>query len=69
MAIKSCPWIKGKGKIEKYAEFQKEFGIKSATFKASPIAMRDVSVVDYKGKLLIYDIEYGKEKYKDLKKQ
>ena len=53
-----------KGKIEKYAEFQKEFGIKSATFKHSPIAMRDVAVVDYKGKLLIYDIEYGKEKYR-----
>ena len=44
--------------------FDKEFGSKSGTFKASPIASRDVSVVDYKGKLLIYDIEYGKEKYK-----
>jgi WD40 repeat protein len=52
-----------KGKVEKVASFQKEFGIKNATFKASPISMRDVSVVDYKGKLLIYDIEYGKEKY------
>jgi hypothetical protein len=44
--------------------FDKEFGIKAGTFKASPIAARDVSVVDYKGKLLIFDIEYGKEKYK-----
>lgn len=44
-------------------EFDKEFGIKSGTFKASPIASRDVSVVDYKGKLLIYDIEYGKAKF------
>jgi len=52
-----------KGKIEKVADFEKEYGLKSATFKASPIAMRDVAVVDYKGKLLIYDIEYGKEKY------
>jgi hypothetical protein len=45
-------------------DFQKEYGIKAGTFKASPISTRDVSVVDYKGKLLIYDIEYGKEKYK-----
>ena len=52
-----------RGKLEKVSDFEKEFGIKSATFKASPISMRDVSVVDYKGKLLIYDIEYGKEKY------
>ena len=44
-------------------DWEKEFGIKSATFKASPISMRDMSCVDYKGKLLIYDIEYGKEKY------
>lgn len=44
-------------------DFDKEFGIKCGTFKASPIATRDVSVVDYKGKLLIYDIEYGKAKY------
>jgi hypothetical protein len=25
--------------------------------------MRDMACVDYKGKLLIFDIEYGKEKY------
>jgi WD40 repeat protein len=53
-----------KGKIEILHQFEKEFGIKSGTFNASPISMRDVSVVDYKGKLLIYDIEYGKEKYR-----
>ena len=43
--------------------FQKEFGIKCGTFKASPVATRDVSVVDYKGKLLIYDIEDGRSKF------
>ena len=53
-----------RGKLTLVKKFDKEFGIKSGTFKASPIAARDVSVVDYKGKLLIYDIEYGKEKYK-----
>ena len=52
-----------RGKLEKVADWDKEFGIKSGTFKASPISLRDVSVVDYKGKLLIYDIETGKEKY------
>ena len=44
-------------------KFDKEFGIKNGTFKASPIATRDVSVVDYKGRLKIFDIEYGKAKY------
>ena len=53
-----------RGKLNLVKSFGKEFGIKSGTFKASPISTRDVSVVDYKGKLLIYDIEYGKEKYK-----
>jgi len=52
-----------RGKLNLLHEFDKEFGIKSGTFKASPIASRDVSVVDYKGKLLIYDIEYGKAKF------
>ena len=52
-----------KGKITKISDWEKEFGLKAATFKASPISNRDISVVDYKGKLLIYDIEYGKEKY------
>lgn len=52
-----------KGKVEVVHQFEKEFGIKCGTFAASPISMRDVSVVDYKGKLLIYDIEYGKEKF------
>jgi hypothetical protein len=44
-------------------DFEKSHGIKSGTFKASPISTRDVSVVDYKGRLMIYDIEYGKAKY------
>jgi hypothetical protein len=52
-----------RGKIEIVHNFEKEFGIKCGTFAASPISMRDVSVVDYKGKVLIYDIEYGKQKY------
>lgn len=52
-----------KGSLKKVHTFQKEFGIKSGTFKASPVSTRDVSVVDYKGKLLIYDIEYGKAKF------
>jgi hypothetical protein len=52
-----------RGKLTKFKEFDKEFGIKAGTFKASPISTRDVSVVDYKGKLMIYDIEYGKAKY------
>ena len=46
------------------SEWQKEFGLKSATFKASPVSIRDVATVDYKGKLIIYDIERGVEKYK-----
>ena len=52
-----------KGKVHKVSDFDKEFGIKAGTFKASPIAMRDVATVDYKGKLCIFDIEYGKPKY------
>ena len=40
-----------KGKVHKVSDFDKEFGIKAGTFKASPIAMRDVATVDYKGKL------------------
>jgi WD40 repeat protein len=53
-----------KGKIKKVHEWEKEFGIKSATFKASPVSIRDMACVDYKGKLLIFDIEYGKEKFR-----
>lgn len=45
------------------SEWQKEFGIKSGTFKASPVSVRDVATVDYKGKLIIYDIERGVEKF------
>lgn len=44
-------------------DFKKEQGIKAGTFKASPISTRDVSVVDYKGRLSIYDIEYSKAKF------
>ena len=43
--------------------FEKEFGIKCGTFKSSPISLREVSVVDYKGRLKIFDIEYAKAKY------
>ena len=50
-------------KLVKLSEWQKEFGIKAGTFKASPVSVRDVAVVDYKGKLTIYDIERGQEKY------
>ena len=52
-----------RGKLNKVKDFAKSHGIKSGTFKASPISTRDVSVVDYKGRLMIYDIEYGKAKY------
>lgn len=65
------PWRAGifqvyqleRGKLNKVKDFDKTHGIKSGTFKASPISTRDVSVVDYKGRLMIYDIEYGKAKY------
>jgi len=52
-----------RGKLEKISEWQKEYGIKNATFKASPVSIRDVATVDYKGKLIIYDIERGVSKY------
>ena len=41
----------GQGKLDKVAEFNKEFGIKGGTFRSSPISVRDVATVDYKGKL------------------
>ena len=44
-------------------DFEKEYGLKDCTFKASPISVRDLAIVDYKGKLTIYDIEKGKPKY------
>lgn len=47
------------GKLEKIADFEKEFGIKSGTFKASPLSVRDVATVDYKGYVQIFDIERG----------
>lgn len=40
-----------KGDLKEFANFDKEFGIKDATFKASSIAMRDVACVDFKGRL------------------
>lgn len=52
-----------RGTLDLVHDFKKETGIKSGTFKASPIATRDVSTVDYKGRLMIFDIEYGKAKY------
>jgi hypothetical protein len=45
------------------SEWEKPEGIKAGTFKASPVSVRDVAVVDYKGKLTIYDTETGKSKY------
>ena len=51
------------GKLVLLSEWQKPFGIKAGTFKASPISIRDVATVDYAGKLIIYDIERGQEKY------
>ena len=44
-------------------DWEKPDGIKNGTFKASPVSVRDVAVVDYKGMLTIYDIEKGKSKY------
>ena len=45
------------------SEWEKEFGIKAGTFKASPVSVRDVATVDYKGKLTIFDVEKGMPKY------
>jgi hypothetical protein len=45
------------------SDFEKEFGIKCGTFKASPVTLRDVATVDYKGKLVIFDIEKGVPKF------
>ena len=52
-----------RGKLELLSEWTKENGIKAGTFKASPVSVRDVATVDYKGKLIIYDIEKGVPKY------
>ena len=41
-------------------DWEKIDGLKCATFKASPVSIRDCSTVDYKGMLVIYDIETGK---------
>lgn len=51
------------GKLNCLSEWKKEFGIKAGTFKSSPISIRDVATVDYKGKLNIWDIEKGKSKF------
>lgn len=45
------------------ADWEKSDGIKNGTFKASPVSVRDVATVDYKGMLVIYDIEKGKPKF------
>jgi WD repeat-containing protein 92 len=45
------------------ADWEKPDGIKNGTFKASPVSVRDVATVDYKGMLIIYDIEKGKPKF------
>ncbi len=44
-------------------DWEKTDGIKSATFKASPVSIRDCATVDQKGMLIIYDIEHGKPKF------
>jgi hypothetical protein len=51
------------GKLELLHDWEKSDGIKSATFRASPVSIRDCATVDYKGKLVIYDIEKGMEKF------
>ena len=45
------------------SDWEKEEGIKCGTFKASPVSIRDVATVDYKGRLVIYDIEKGTPKF------
>lgn len=45
------------------ADFEKDEGIKCGTFKASPVSVRDVATVNFKGKLIIYDIEKGLPKF------
>jgi len=49
--------------MEITAEIPKEYGIKQATFGHSPLSVRDVACVDFKGFLDIYDLEKGKVKY------
>jgi WD repeat-containing protein 92 len=49
-----------KGELEMLLDWEKPDGIKCGTFKASPVSIRDLATVDYKGKLVIYDIEKGK---------
>lgn len=51
------------GTLKLITEWKKEYGIKSGTFKASPVSIRDCATLDYKGKLIIYDIERGVPKY------
>jgi len=48
------------GKLDLLADWEKPDGIKNATFKASPVSVRDCATIDYKGMLTIYDIEKGK---------
>ena len=51
------------GKLDLVADWEKTDGIKCATFKHSPVSVRDCATVDYKGMLTIYDIEKGKSKF------
>ena len=51
------------GKLNLLSQWQKDYGIKSGTFKSSPVSVRDLATIDYKGKLHIYDIEKGVAKY------
>lgn len=51
------------GSLKLVSEWKKEHGIKCGTFKSSPVSIRDCATVDYKGKLIIYDIERGVPKY------
>lgn len=51
------------GKLNLVSEWKKPDGIKSATFKASPVSVRDCATIDRKGVLHIYDIERGQSKF------
>ena len=56
-----------KGKLEVVSEFNKEYGFKTSTFRASSFASRDLAVGDFEGNLLIYDLERGTANY-EIKK-
>ena len=52
-----------KGKLDLIHEWTKADGFKQCTFKASPLAIRDMAAVGFKGKLDIFDVETGKSKF------